>query len=149
MFCHASHVIFKLQPPNSEGVYSDQDSQQNYKYAMRVVDINDPGHSLILIKLLDLGPPIARATLATTWPHTMVDSAGLGTKEAGSTARFCNGFEAASSRPPWRQSEGWFKMAEWRAAPVRCRQLLLFTLDRGRGVTDPQAICLPASGPTD
>ncbi len=50
VFCHASHVIFKLQPPNSEGVYSDQDSEQNYKYAMRVVDINDPGHSLILIK---------------------------------------------------------------------------------------------------
>jgi hypothetical protein len=50
VFCHASHVIFKLQPPNSEGVYSDQDSEQNYKYAMRVVDISDPGHSLILIK---------------------------------------------------------------------------------------------------
>jgi hypothetical protein len=50
VFCHASHVIFKLQPPNAEGVFSDQDSEQNYKYAMRVVDINDPTHSLILIK---------------------------------------------------------------------------------------------------
>jgi hypothetical protein len=50
VFCHASHVIFKLQPPNSEGVFSSQDSEENYKYAMRVVDINDPGHSLILIK---------------------------------------------------------------------------------------------------
>ena len=50
VFCHASHVIFKLQPPNSEGVFSDQDSEDNYKYAMRVVDINDPTHSLILIK---------------------------------------------------------------------------------------------------
>jgi HEAT repeat protein len=50
VFCHASHVIFKLAPPNSEGVFSDQDSEQNYKYAMRVVDISDPGHSLILIK---------------------------------------------------------------------------------------------------
>jgi HEAT repeat protein len=50
VFCHASHVIFKLAPPNSEGVFSDQDSEQNYKYAMRVVDINDPGQSLILIK---------------------------------------------------------------------------------------------------
>ena len=50
VFCHASHVIFKLQPPNSEGVFSDQDSEENYKYAMRVVDINDPTHSLILIK---------------------------------------------------------------------------------------------------
>ena len=42
VFCHASHVIFKLQPPNAEGVFSDQDSEENYKYAMRVVDINDP-----------------------------------------------------------------------------------------------------------
>ena len=50
VFCHASHVIFKLQPPNTEGVFSDQDSEENYKYAMRVVDINDPVHSLILIK---------------------------------------------------------------------------------------------------
>ena len=50
VFCHASHVIFKLQPPNTEGVFSDQDSEENYKYAMRVVDINDPGHSLILVK---------------------------------------------------------------------------------------------------
>ena len=50
VFCHASHVIFKLQPPNAEGVFSPQDSEDNYKYAMRVVDINDPTHSLILIK---------------------------------------------------------------------------------------------------
>ncbi len=50
VFCHASHVIFKLLPPNSEGVFSPQDSEDNYKYAMRVVDINDPGHSLILVK---------------------------------------------------------------------------------------------------
>jgi hypothetical protein len=48
--CHASHVIFKLQPPNAQGVFSDQDSVENYKYAMRVVDINEPDKSLILIK---------------------------------------------------------------------------------------------------
>jgi len=50
VFCHASHVIFKLEPPNADGVFSDQDSEENYKYAMRVVDINDPVKSLILIK---------------------------------------------------------------------------------------------------
>jgi len=50
VFCHASHVIFKLQPPNEQGVFSPQDSEENYKYAMRVVDINDPAHSLVLIK---------------------------------------------------------------------------------------------------
>jgi hypothetical protein len=50
VFCHASHVIFKLQPPNEQGVFSPQDSEENYKFAMRVVDINDPTHSLMLIK---------------------------------------------------------------------------------------------------
>ncbi len=50
VFCHASHVIFKLSPPNAQGVFSDQDSEENYKYAMRVVNITDPSKSLILIK---------------------------------------------------------------------------------------------------
>jgi hypothetical protein len=48
--CHASHVIFKLQPPNAEGRFSDQDSEDNYKSAMRVVDITQPDKSLMLIK---------------------------------------------------------------------------------------------------
>jgi HEAT repeat protein len=50
VFCHASHVIFKLEPPNADGIFSDQDSEQNYKYAMRVVDIAEPDRSLILVK---------------------------------------------------------------------------------------------------
>jgi HEAT repeat protein len=50
VYCHASHVIFKLVPPNDEGVFSDQDSEENYKYAMRVVNIAEPDKSLILIK---------------------------------------------------------------------------------------------------
>ena len=50
VFCHASHVIFKLNPPNAQGVFSDQDSEENYRYAMRVVDIANPNQSLILIK---------------------------------------------------------------------------------------------------
>jgi HEAT repeat protein len=50
VFCHASHVIFKLHPPNDQGVFSDQDSEDNYKYAMHVVDINDPTRSLMLVK---------------------------------------------------------------------------------------------------
>jgi HEAT repeat protein len=48
--CHASHVIFKLQPPNTEGEFSDQDSEDNYKSAMRVVDITEPDKSLMLVK---------------------------------------------------------------------------------------------------
>jgi len=50
VFCHASHVIFKLNPPNAEGKFSDQDSEDNYKFAMRVVDITNPDRSLILLK---------------------------------------------------------------------------------------------------
>ena len=50
VMCHATHVIFKLRPPNAEGEFSPQDSEENYKYAMRVLDISDPNHSLILIK---------------------------------------------------------------------------------------------------
>jgi hypothetical protein len=50
VFCHASHVIFKLEPPNAQGVFSDQDSKENYKYAMRVVDITNPDKSLLVIK---------------------------------------------------------------------------------------------------
>jgi hypothetical protein len=50
VMCHATHVIFRLQPPNDEGHFSPQDSEDNYKYAMRVVDINNPVGSLILIK---------------------------------------------------------------------------------------------------
>jgi len=50
VMCHATHVIFKLRPPNVEGQFSAPDSEANYKYAMRVVDIANPSHSLILIK---------------------------------------------------------------------------------------------------
>jgi HEAT repeat protein len=50
VMCHATHVIFRLHPPNEEGQFSPQDSEENYKYAMRVVDINNPTHSLMLIK---------------------------------------------------------------------------------------------------
>jgi hypothetical protein len=50
VFCHASHVIFKLNPPSADGTFSDQDSVENYKYAMRVVDITNPDKSLIVVK---------------------------------------------------------------------------------------------------
>ncbi len=50
VMCHATHVIFRLRPPNAEGQFSPQDSEENYKYAMHVVDINNPTHSLMLIK---------------------------------------------------------------------------------------------------
>ena len=48
--CHASHAIFRLRPPSEQGIFSDGDSQENFKYALRVIDIVNPVHSLILIK---------------------------------------------------------------------------------------------------
>lgn len=50
VMCHANHAIFKLLLPNSEGKFAPFDSKDNYKYAMRVVDISHPTQSLILIK---------------------------------------------------------------------------------------------------
>ncbi len=50
VLCHANHVIFRLRPPNEEGVFVDEDSRENYNYALRVVDISNPQHSLILAK---------------------------------------------------------------------------------------------------
>ncbi|HTV54824.1 MAG TPA: HEAT repeat domain-containing protein, partial [Terriglobia bacterium] len=50
VICHASHAIFKLEPPDEQGKFLPEISEQNYKYAMRVVDISDPRHSLILVK---------------------------------------------------------------------------------------------------
>lgn len=50
VICHASHAIFRLRPPNEQGVFSTQDSEENFKYALRVVDISNPEHSLMLIK---------------------------------------------------------------------------------------------------
>ncbi len=48
--CHTSHAIFRLRPPSEQGIFSTQDSEENYKYALRVVDINNPTRSLILVK---------------------------------------------------------------------------------------------------
>ncbi len=50
VICHASHAIFKLTGPDEQGKFLPSMSEQNYKYAMRVVDIGDPRHSLILVK---------------------------------------------------------------------------------------------------
>lgn len=50
VICHASHAIFKLTGPDEQGKFLPSMSEANYKYAMRVVDISDPRHSLILVK---------------------------------------------------------------------------------------------------
>ena len=50
VMCHASHVIFRLRPPNEKGEFSEDDSRENFKYALGVIDVSNPQHSLILIK---------------------------------------------------------------------------------------------------
>ena len=48
--CHASHAIFRLRPPSEAGNFLENDSRENFRYALRVIDIANPQHSLILIK---------------------------------------------------------------------------------------------------
>ena len=50
VMCHASHVIFRLRPPNEKGEFSEDDSRENFRYALGVIDVSNPQHSLILIK---------------------------------------------------------------------------------------------------
>ncbi|PYV16943.1 MAG: hypothetical protein DMG21_09940 [Acidobacteria bacterium] len=50
VMCHASHVIFRLRPPNEKGEFSEDESRENFKYALGVIDVSNPQHSLILIK---------------------------------------------------------------------------------------------------
>ncbi len=48
--CHNSHAIFKLQPPATNGNFSEVASRDNFHYALRVINIAQPESSLILIK---------------------------------------------------------------------------------------------------
>ncbi len=50
VMCHATHAIFRLRSPSENGEFRSQDSEENFKYAMRVVDIGNPERSLILVK---------------------------------------------------------------------------------------------------
>jgi HEAT repeat protein/putative sister chromatid cohesion protein len=50
VMCHASHVIFRLRPPNEKGEFSEDESRSNFQFALRVIDVSNPQHSLILIK---------------------------------------------------------------------------------------------------
>jgi HEAT repeats len=48
--CHASHAIFKLQPPDYNNQFSENASRENYRYATSVVNVAQPEKSLLLIK---------------------------------------------------------------------------------------------------
>ncbi len=41
VMCHASHAVFKLSAGSAE---------QNYRYALKVINVNEPRKSLLLIK---------------------------------------------------------------------------------------------------
>lgn len=48
--CHATHTIFRLHPPDAAGRYGDEQLRENYRSALRVVDLANPEMSLILRK---------------------------------------------------------------------------------------------------
>ena len=97
VFCHASHVIFKLAPPNAEGVFSDQDSKENYQLRDARGGHHQPGQESDARSNLP-GLPTAPATSATTWPRTMAASAGTETNPATSTGPSSSGSAAAAWR---------------------------------------------------
>jgi len=50
VMCHASHAIFKLRIPATPGHFTAQQSAENYKSALKVVNLAEPRRSLILVK---------------------------------------------------------------------------------------------------
>ncbi len=52
VYCHATHTIFRLNPPPKQGDYSEAQLRENYRSALKVVDPDNPENSLILRKPL-------------------------------------------------------------------------------------------------
>lgn len=48
--CHITHTAFKLTPPDAGGRFTPEQSQNNFASALKVVDLESPGNSLILRK---------------------------------------------------------------------------------------------------
>jgi HEAT repeat protein len=48
--CHATHTIFHLSPPDAAGRYRDEQLRENYRSALKVVDLSNPENSLLLRK---------------------------------------------------------------------------------------------------
>jgi hypothetical protein len=48
--CHATHTIFRLVEPDKQGRFSDAALRENYRSALKVVDLANPENSLILRK---------------------------------------------------------------------------------------------------
>ncbi len=48
--CHSTHTIFRLVEPDKQGRFSDAALRENYRSALKVVDLANPENSLILRK---------------------------------------------------------------------------------------------------
>jgi hypothetical protein len=48
--CHATHAIFKLIEPDKTGRFTDGQLRENYRSALKVIDLGSPENSLILRK---------------------------------------------------------------------------------------------------
>jgi hypothetical protein len=48
--CHTTHTIFKLIEPDKQGRFADEQLRENYRSALKVVDMANPENSLIIRK---------------------------------------------------------------------------------------------------
>ncbi|MGE0128648.1 MAG: HEAT repeat domain-containing protein [Blastocatellales bacterium] len=48
--CHTTHTIFKLIEPDKQGRFTEEQSRENYRSALKVVDLANPENSLIIRK---------------------------------------------------------------------------------------------------
>jgi hypothetical protein len=48
--CHTTHTIFKLIEPDKDGRLTDEKMRENYRSALKVVDMTNPENSLIIRK---------------------------------------------------------------------------------------------------
>ncbi|HEU0173689.1 MAG TPA: HEAT repeat domain-containing protein [Blastocatellia bacterium] len=48
--CHTTHTIFKLIEPDKEGRFTEEKLRENYRSALKVVDMANPEYSLIIRK---------------------------------------------------------------------------------------------------
>ncbi|HEY7180982.1 MAG TPA: hypothetical protein VIC84_06170, partial [Blastocatellia bacterium] len=48
--CHTTHTIFKLVEPDKDGRFTDEKLRENYRSALKVVDMANPENSLIIRK---------------------------------------------------------------------------------------------------
>jgi hypothetical protein len=48
--CHTTHTIFKLMEPDKQGRFSEEQLRENYRSALKVVDLANPENSLLIRK---------------------------------------------------------------------------------------------------